>query len=212
MHNSFEKLFTLFKVAEVKVMVINDGSSVDIGCGIAELKRIFPAVRYVAYDRNQGKGYAIRRGLGEADSEYYIYTDWDFPFGEESVYQAYQLLKQHNADVLIGMRSKRYFDSLPLFRRIISRGLRVLSFFVLRFNHVDTQAGIKGLSNTARTIFLNNRTNSFIFELEFIRNCLRRKMNVSYLSVSPKQDITFSNFGFRTVSKEMAVLMRIIFT
>ncbi len=169
-------------------------------------------IRYVFYPRNQGKGFALRTGLREADSDYYVYTDWDFPFGEEPVHEAYRLLKEQNVDLVIGVRSKNYFASLPLFRKVISQGLRVLNFFVLKFNYVDTQAGMKGLSNRAREVFLNNKTKSFIFELEFVRACFRRRLNISYLSVNHKSDISFSNFGVKTVSREMAVLMRLIFT
>lgn len=210
--NSFDKLLPLFGDADVKIVLVNDGSSTDLEYGIASLKSTYRQVQYVAYVRNQGKGYAIRTGLREADSEFYVYTDWDFPFGETAVYEAYQTLSQNQADLLIGVRSKSYFASLPLFRKIISQGLRIMNFFVLKFNYVDTQAGIKGLSNEARAIFLNNKTNGFIFELEFVRACFRRHMNVSYLAVDHKADIKFSNFGWKTVSKEMAMLMKIMMT
>ncbi len=210
--NSLDKLFPLFEGTLLELLLINDGSTRNLEAGIAELSKAHECIRYVSYDHNQGKGFAIRTGLKEADSEFYMYTDWDFPFGEESVYQAYRLLKQNNADLLIGVRSQNYFASLPLSRKILSQGLRVLNFFVLNFNYVDTQAGIKGLSNAARAVFLTNKTNSFIFELEFVRDCFRRKLNISYLSVNPKQDITFSNFGLKTVSREMAVFMKIAFT
>ncbi len=193
-------------------MLINDGSTVNLEENLSVLRQLGGEIRYISYSCNRGKGHAIREGLQAANSEFYIYTDWDFPFGEESVYRAYQTLQSQSADLVVGVRSKSYFASLPLFRKVISQGLRVLSFFVLKFNYIDTQAGIKGLNNAARAVFLTNKTNSFIFELEFIRDCFRRHLNVSYLPVTHKSDITFSNFSIKTVSKEMSVLMRLIFT
>lgn len=210
--NSLEKLFPLFEGTQLELLLINDGSVRNLEAEVAELSKANECIRYVSYACNQGKGFAIRRGLKEADSKFYIYTDWDFPFGEESVYRAYNLLKDSNTDLLIGVRSQSYFASLPLPRKIISRVLQILNFFVLKFKFVDTQAGIKGLSNAARAVFLTNTTNSFVFELEFIRDCFRRKLNISYVSVSPKQDITFSNFSLKTISREMAVFMKIAFT
>lgn len=210
--DSIERLFSFFHNLELKIIVVNDGSSNDISEGVRTLQYAFPQVEYLSYAKNQGKGFAIRTGMKQAVSDYYIYTDWDFPFGEEAVYKAYQQWQQHQVDLLIGVRSRSYFASLPLLRKVISQGLRVLNFFVLKFNYVDTQAGIKGVSNQARIIFLANKTNSFIFELEFIRDCFRRNLSIGYLPVSHKKDITFSNFGMKTISRELTVLMRIVLT
>lgn len=208
--DSFKKLGPLFSDTKVKIMLINDGSSVDLKNGVARLKSICHQMEYVAYARNQGKGYAIRTGMRESNSKFYIYTDWDFPFGERAVHQAYQTLAQNQTDLLIGVRSKSYFASLPLFRKIISRELQLVSFFMLGFKYVDTQAGIKGLNNEARAIFLNNKTNGFTFELEFIRDCFRRHMRISYQAVDHKPDIKFTNFGWKTVSKEAGMLLKIM--
>lgn len=210
--SSLRRLLPLFKDIDLKVYLINDGSSIDLSWGVSYLKSTCDQFEYLTYTHNQGKGFAIRTGMQQAESDLYIYTDWDFPFGEEAVFETYQKLIQDRADLLIGVRSDHYFSSLPLFRKIISKGLRILNFFVLRFNYVDTQAGIKGLSNQARAVFLTNTTRSFIFELEFIRACFRKNLNIDYLSVSHRKDITFSNFGMKTIFREMSVLMRIILT
>jgi len=210
--NSFRVLFTLFEGIEIRVLLVNDGSSENLDAEITELKEVNDCIRYVTYARNKGKGFAIWSGLLKADSEFYIYTDWDFPFGEDSVYRAYHLLKQSHTDLLVGSRSPEYFASLPFFRKIISKGLHFLAYPALGFKNIDTQAGIKGLTNAARLVFLTNQTTSFLFELEFIRNCLRRKMSITFLPVSPRHDITFSNFGIKTISREMAVFMKLILT
>lgn len=212
LEHSLGNLVQQFEGLELKFYLINDGSTTYIEPDVDALRRTFPQLEYLTYAKNQGKGFAIRTGMQQADSEFYIYTDWDFPFGENAVFETYQKLTQNSADLLIGVRSRSYFASLPWFRKIISQGLRILNFFVLKFNYVDTQAGIKGLSTRAKSIFLKNKTRSFIFEVEFIRDCFRQNLNINYLTVSHRQDITFSNFGMKTIFRELTVLMRIILT
>lgn len=202
----------MFDGIKIRVILVIDGSPANLEAEINELEAMNEGIGSVTYARNQGKGFAIRTGLLEADSEFYIYTDWDFPFGEASVYQAYRLLKQSRSDLVIGSRSREFFTALPLFRKVVSKSLNLLTFLALGFKNIDTQAGIKGLNNAAKLIFLTNQTTSFLFELEFIRNCLRRTMGISSLPVSPRPDIVFSNFGIKTLSREMVVFMKLIFT
>ncbi len=208
--HSLANLFLLFDKIDVKVVFVNDGSSLDLEEGFSHLKNRFPAVEILAYVQNQGKGYAIKTGLGHAESNYYIYTDWDFPFGEEALLTFYQNLIQNEYDLIIGKRSKAYYASLPPFRKLISLGLRTANFFFLNCRNLDTQAGIKALNKPARELFLANKTNSFIYELEFVSACLKNKMRISSIAVTPRKDIVFTNFKFNTILKEFTSYINLI--
>lgn len=210
--SSLKKLFDIFKNIDLKILFVNDGSSNNLDEGLNNLKINFPDIDIVSYKKNRGKGYAIRTGLRIAMAKHYIYTDWDFPFGEVSVYETYKMLNNNNTDMVLGVRSNEYFASLPRARKLISRGLRFFNFFWFGFKNVDTQAGIKGLSNNARLIFLETKTDGFIFELEFIKAIIKNKMQISFINVSPRNDISFNNFKTKTIVKEFGYFLKLFFS
>lgn len=208
---SIGKILFLLQDKNVSIHLVNDGSTVCLQDGFNLLRSAYDNIHITSYEQNKGKGYALKTGLKNSVSDYYIYTDWDLPFGEEAVNKVYRLLTQSNADLVIGVRTREYFSSLPLSRRFISFGLRLINFFLFHFRAIDTQAGIKGLNNEAREIFVHTKTNGFIFELEFIRSCFRKRMKMSYLDVNPRDDISFNSISARTIMRELTFLFRIIF-
>lgn len=212
LQNSLEKMTLFFKDVPFKIIIVNDGSSINLIEGINHLNTIYHNIEFISYKKNKGKGFAIRNGLQNSNSNYYIYVDWDFPFAERAVYETYLLLKnKKNTSLVIGERNKDYYLSLPFFRRLISKSLRIINYFFLDFKNIDTQAGLKGLNQQAKNIFLTTKTNSFIFELEFIKKVLRQKLKITYLTVYSRSDIQFTNFSFKTLSKELLNFVKIIF-
>ncbi len=208
---AFKKIFSLFKNIDLKILLVNDGSCVDLSEGFNNLKLNFPDVEMLSYKKNRGKGFAVRTGLAAGCAKHYIYTDWDFPFGEQSVYETYTMLRDTKADLIVGTRCKAYYDKLPFGRKVISKGLKIANYFLLGFKSIDTQAGIKGLSNNARLLFLKTKTDGFVFELEFIQMCVRKKLKISKLGVIPKQELLFNNFRLKTVLKEVGYFFKLVF-
>ena len=209
LNNSLKELFYLFKEIPFKIIIVNDGSSINFSTEkIYQLNRMYQNIEFVTYNDNKGKGYAIRKGLEKADSEYYIYSDWDFPFGERAVYEVYKVLI--NTDAVIGVRNNNYYNRLPFFRKIMSLSLRCVNFLFLGFKNIDTQAGLKGLSQEAKAIFLTTKTNSFIFELEFIKKMVHKNKDLKLLKVFPREDIHFTNFSTKIIVSELLNYFKIV--
>lgn len=202
--HSLDKLQDEFSGLEYSVIIVNDGSTYDIGNFIEKnIITSYNNLEYFSYSENHGKGYAIRYGLEHSLSDYYIYTDFDFPFGLHSVKQTYDRLVEGKTNLVIGTRDYSYFKALPLERKVLSLGLMIVNAFITRFRVKDTQAGLKGLDNKAREIFLTTKTNSFIFELEFILKCLKANLKHSFVHVVTDPDIKFSNFNIKTLNREL---------
>lgn len=194
------------------LVIVNDGSSMEIDEKIIHnLKNEFPFLKWVGYKENKGKGFAIRYGLENVDAKYYIYTDFDFPFGYKAVNETYQLLDKNDYSLIIGKRGKSYFKILPFKRKVMSLGLQMFNYFLTGFKVSDTQAGLKGLDNNGKDIFLKGTTDSFLFEIEFIKDILKAKLPYTNIEIVPKPDITMTNFGSTTIKKELSSLMKIIF-
>ncbi len=210
LEKSLHKLFGFFKGYVVDIIIVNDGSTISIENEIKVLQHKFPNIQYISNPVNKGKGFAVRTGLEKANATSFIYTDWDFPFGEKSVFETFKVIIDSKASLVIGKRTQEYFKSLPKVRRIISKSLRMINVFYFGLQKIDTQAELKGLDESARALFLRTKTNSFVFEFEFIKLALRNNIEVFTIDVSPRTDIVFSNFRIKTIYKESLNLLKIM--
>jgi len=197
------------KETEFTVILVNDGSTTGIG-SIEKLMNRFNYLKYYSYTENRGKGYAIRYGISKGDADFYIYTDMDFPFGCRIIARTYQILKSSKTNIVIGTRDASYFKLLPFKRRIYSFLLKELNFLVTGFKIKDTQAGLKGLDNRAKKVLVATKTNTFLFELEFLKNIIKQGLTYDFVNVSCRPNIRFTNFSFRILMKETIGLFKLL--
>jgi len=191
------------------VILVNDGSTIQIN----NIKRItdrFSFLKYYSYPVNMGKGYAIRYGVNVSDADFYVYTDIDFPFGYQIISQTYRILKSSKTNIVIGLRDLSYFSMLPLERRIYSFLLKELNYFITGFKIKDTQAGLKGLDNKARKVLAETKINTFLFELEFLKNSLKQGLTYEFINVRCGPRLKFTNFRFRILLKETINLLKLL--
>ena len=205
--HSVRELDRYFLHDDYQIVIVNDGSR-DVNIAF---QKSHDNVICFSYDVNAGKGHAIRHALAHTDADFYVYTDFDFPFGYASVLDTYHKLKNGQASLVIGTRARSYYKMLPWKRLLISKSLLVVNFFLTGFKIKDTQAGLKGLDNKAKAVFLKTRINGFIFELEFIRDCISAQLVWTQLEVAPDHGIHFSDFGYDTLWREFIDLVKIIF-
>ena len=195
---------------ELTVILVNDGSTM----GISNMEGIvnrFKYLKYYSYQDNKGKGYAIRYGINISDADFYIYTDLDFPFGYQVISQTYQMLKSSKTNIVIGTRDISYFSMLPLKRKIYSFLLKELNYLVTGFKIKDTQAGLKGLDNKAKKVLAGTKTNTFLFELEFLKNSLKQGLTYKLINIRCRPGLRFTNFSVRIILKEIISFLKILF-
>lgn len=209
--DSIAGLDSVLKDVRYSVVLINDGSDKFDECYVSKLKSITDKVIYFSYPVNKGKGYAIRYGLEKSNADYYVYTDIDFPFGHVVIKIMYEMLTGSNTNLIIGQRNREYFNLLPFKRKVLSITLHYINFVLTGFKVHDTQAGIKGFDNKAKEVFLATRTNGFLFDLEFIRGCIKKKLNYSILKIHPRPEIRFSDFSRIVIKREFVNLIKILF-
>jgi len=198
------------KETELTVILVNDGSNMCIN-NIEGIMNRYKYLKYYSYPVNKGKGYAIRYGINISDADFYIYTDIDFPFGYQIISQTYQMLESSKTNIVIGTRDISYFRILPLKRRIYSVLLKELNYLVTGFKIKDTQAGLKGLDNKARKVLAGTKTNTFLFELEFLKNSLKQGLTYKLINIRCRPRVSFTNFRVRIILKETISFLKILF-
>ena len=101
-------------------------------------------VRRVVFDRNVGKGHALRTGLGMGRGHYLGFIDADGDISPELLAPFVSIMQTERPDIIIG--SKRHPESsvhYPPLRRLYSWGYQRLIRLLFRLNVQDTQVGIK---------------------------------------------------------------------
>lgn len=194
-----------------KFVLVNDGSQKGImPQEIEGLKNTVPNFHFLSYIKNKGKGYALRKGLRHANADYYIYTDIDFPYTQESLIKILTNLTM-GADVCLGYRQPNYYNHVPAFRKWLSKSFRHFLRNGLRLKTDDTQCGLKGFNEKGRELFLQTKTHGFLFDLEFVVLASRNKqLEVVPVNVTLKPNIQFSKMSLTLLIKELKSLFVIL--
>jgi glycosyltransferase involved in cell wall biosynthesis len=101
-------------------------------------------VHCYAYEKNQGKSFAIRFGMNKAKGDYIMFIDSGMEIDPNGISMLLEHMEWYNADVIVG--SKRHPASLVTYstsRKILSYGYYFFVKILFGVKVRDTQAGIK---------------------------------------------------------------------
>lgn len=156
---------------EYEIIIIDDGS-VDsthelVSINISNFNN---KVKIKRYERNKGKGFAIRDGFIFATGDYVLFLDADMDLHPSQIELFLKLMRENKADVVIG--SKRHNESVvnyPLIRKILSNGYYFLIKILFGLPVKDTQTGLKlfryeVLKNNISKLIINR----YAFDLELL--------------------------------------------
>lgn len=144
-------------------------------------------VRVVGYEKNQGKGCAVRTGVLASEGDIVMFTDADLAYGMDIIEEAFKILVKGEYPVLVASRAKHKdgYEGYTPIRKLASRTyIKVLNLFG-GIKISDAQCGFKGFSgDIARRIFSHCQTNNFAFDLEVI--LIAQKMNLRIYELPAK--------------------------
>jgi glycosyltransferase involved in cell wall biosynthesis len=126
----------------IEVIVVSDGSFDSTEDVVLESE--LENVRVLHYDRNLGKGYAVKIGALEANGRWVAYCDADLDLDPASLPEFVRIAERDGLDFAIG--SKRHPESLvsyPGSRRVASWLFQQLVRVLFRLDVRDTQVGLK---------------------------------------------------------------------
>lgn len=158
----YNYLISSFKTFEI--IAVNDGSTDNT----LKILKTINFIRLISYEKNKGKGYAVKRGILLAKGEFLFFTDADLSFPPENILRGIFLLNSDKSEYVVGTRKNKK-ETYPLVRRILSKGFSNAVHFLLKLDINDTQCGFKGFRRTiAKNIFPRVQDTGFCFDIELL--------------------------------------------
>ena len=193
-----------------EVIVVNDGSSPDLFReGSHSFNKSY--INVLGYKPNRGKGHALRNGVSASTGDIVVYTDIDFPYTIESVSGIIDILKAGQADIVIGIKDRSYYDQVPPLRRFISKVFRFFVRLFLRIPTDDTQCGLKGFNKKGKEIFLKTTIDRYLFDLEFVFLGSRdQSVKIKIQEIKLRGDVQFRKMNFGIIRTEVWNFLKIL--
>ena len=191
--------------------MVDDGS--DLGINTQDTERIAREIKNfeaIFLDKNFGKGYAVRKGMQNVQAETYLYTDIDFPYRNEDLVGMYER-SCAAGDLLLASRNEQYYENVARGRTLISKLFKRAIRFLFNIPTIDTQAGLKVLSQAAKDLLLQTRVDRYLFDLELVKLSAKNDLEIIEYPVRLKDNITLSKVSYRILFTEFLNLFRILF-
>lgn len=133
---------------DYEMIIVNDGSPDKTKEKLEEFYENHASpkskVKVTGYDKNQGKGYAVRFGISKATGDYIAFIDSGMDLNPNGLSILLEHMEWYKADIIVG--SKRHPASkvfYPLLRRIYSIGYQMFCSILFGLTVKDTQVGLK---------------------------------------------------------------------
>jgi glycosyltransferase involved in cell wall biosynthesis len=189
---------------DVELIVVSDGS-ID---GTAErlLETRSEGLRVIHYDRNLGKGYAVKAGALASRGEWIALVDADLDLDPASIPDYLEVARRERLDFAIG--SKRHPDSVvqyPRSRRVASWLYQQLNRMLFRLDVRDTQVGLKVFRRrVAQDVLPLLLVKRFAFDLELL--AVATSLGYGRIRELPvRLDYRFTGSGVRSTAVLLAL-------
>lgn len=163
---------------DYEVLFSNDGSTDDCAAlARDEIERLGAAdrMRVTGYEKNRGKGAAVRHAVLETTGDVVIYTDCDLAYGTDVIGEAARRFDAPKTDLVIGSRnmSDDGYEGYTFLRKLASKIYIKVLCVVAGFKLSDSQCGFKAFrGEAARRVFDEVETDGFAFDIEVIMTAI----------------------------------------
>ena len=165
-----------------EVIVVNDGSNDNSKKLLEENSNLYNNL--ISFDKNRGKGFAIKEGVKKISGEIILIQDADLEYLPHNYKNLLEPFKQYEAQVVYGSRFKSTEASRVLFfwHMIANKIITFCSNIFSNLNLTDVETGYKVFrSDIIKKIDL--KENSFAFEIEITQKIAKIKPKLRIFEV-----------------------------
>jgi glycosyltransferase involved in cell wall biosynthesis len=172
------------------VTVIDDGSRDGTAAVAERLRAEYPKLRLHRFERNQGYGMAVRRGLGfcrESGCEYSVCLHADGQYPPEKLVQFLAHMRRHRVDILQGSRHKdgtARAGGMPVYKIAAGKALTWMENRCFGLSMTDYHSGFLMYSQRALRIIPFERLSLYFdFDLEVIATARALGLRIDELPI-----------------------------
>lgn len=169
-----------------ELIVVDDGSNDATARIVADEASRDPRIRLLKNDKNRGKGYSVRHGIGASAGDIILFSDADLSTPIEEFDKLFRNLERF--DVVIASRSlpdSNVVVHQPFYREYMGKAFNLLVRIALVGGIIDTQCGFKLMTRQAADAIVPlMRIDSFSFDVELILVAKRRGLGVKDVPVT----------------------------
>ena len=180
------KSYLLEKKIDYELLLVNDGSKDNT----KEIIESIEGVKALSYEKNRGKGGAVKYGIENATGDYVLFMDADLSTDISAIEKVIELAP--NYDLVIGSRHAK--DSVikkkqPWTRVFIGWCCRVLVKMLFHTKLKDTQCGFKAMNaDVAKKIVSKQLVTNFAFDVEYIYIARLNNLSMYELGITWSDD------------------------
>ncbi len=179
---------------DFELIVVDDGSEDGTYNAaekyIEETERVRNEIEIERYEKNTGKGFALKYGTSFATGDYILFIDADLDLHPSNINNFFDTLKSKKADVVTGSkRNKSTLSTYPKMRKILSVFYYNLIKCLFRLPIRDTQTGFKLFKSEALKDAISRTTiERFAFDLELMVILTKKgyKIEERQIEIKPK--------------------------
>ena len=173
---------------DYEIIYSNDGSTDNCADIVRDLE--LPGIIVTGYDKNQGKGCAVRTAMLMARGDVCMFTDADLAYGTEVFKQMVDTFDSNpDSKLVIGSRnlSGDGYSNYTFIRKVASKMYIKVLCLVGGFRLSDSQCGCKGFrADAVREIFPRLEVNGFAFDFEALLWATKFNYKITEMPVSVK--------------------------
>jgi glycosyltransferase involved in cell wall biosynthesis len=116
-----------------ELILVNDGSIDSTGELIESIANNDDHIKIVSYEKNRGRGYALRQGFNASCGKFVITTESDLTWGKSIIHKLYSELLETEADIVIASPYTKggCLENVPFKRALLSNmGNKILKLTV----------------------------------------------------------------------------------
>lgn len=173
---------------EIELVLVNDGSTDTTKKVLEELN----IKDFVHYEKNKGKGFALKCGFEKATGDYILFMDADLSTPLKHIEDFIAEIKD-NKTILIGSRKMKgalVKKHQPFLREYLGKGFTLLSNIFLVWGISDFTCGFKMFPNKAgKQIFSKVTIDRWGFDSEILFLAKKLKFNIKEIPVEWENEI-----------------------